>query len=80
MNSPALEDFPEIKYKSTLLSIMNFFGMGNGIWVSLLLGFLVVKTNTIFGHALFGICLFALVLPLLWIYSRQKTVAQAGAV
>ncbi len=63
--SKLFEEFPQIKYKSTLISSMNFFALGNGLWLPLILGSLVVHTNVIQAHAYFGIFLFVIVAPLL---------------
>lgn len=59
------EEFPNIKYKSTLVSLLNFFTYGNGVWIPLVLAFGVAQTNVIFGHFVFGILLLIILLPIL---------------
>ncbi len=63
--SQLFEEFPNIKYKSTLISILNFFTFGNGIWIPLVLAFSVTQTNVIFGHFIFGILLLVILIPVL---------------
>ncbi len=64
--SKLFEEFPQIKYKSTLISGMNFFALGNGLWLPLILGSLVLRTNVFQAHAYFGIFLLIIVAPLLF--------------
>ena len=63
------EEFPNIKYKSTLISILNFFTHGNGVWIPLVLAFSVAETNVIFGHFVFGVILLIILLPILLIHN-----------
>ncbi len=71
--SQIFEEFHNSKYKSTLVSILNFFAYGNGIWIPLVLAFGIIRTNIVFGHFIFGILILAISIPILLVHNFLQT-------
>jgi len=70
--SQLFEEFPESKYKATLVSVLNFFPLMGDIGIPLLLAFLVAKVNLFTGHLLFGIILVIILIPIIYIHNLIK--------
>jgi MFS family permease len=67
--SQVFEQFPRSNYKSTLLSIMNFFSLGNAIWTPLVFGFFVASLGIASGYIAFAGILLIILIPILLGYS-----------
>ena len=70
--SQVFEEFPHSKFKATLISIMNFFGLINSIWIPLLLGFLVGHFRLSGGYVFFGATIGIIILPLLLFHAMAS--------
>lgn len=63
--SIVFEEFPRSNYKATLLSIMNFCDFASAIWIPLVFAYTVSQFGIMKGHAIFGLILLAILLPVL---------------
>jgi MFS family permease len=73
--SIVFEEFPKSNYKATLLSIMNFFSLGSAIGIPLIFAFTVSRYGLMKGHFIFGLIIFAILLPIflmLYLVKRSK--------
>lgn len=68
------KEFALIKHKATLISVQNFFAYSNGIWIPLLLSFFVRQVNVFLGHAIFGIAMLLVLIPLALLHGKLKAV------
>lgn len=65
IESHLLKQYAKEKYKATLISTLNFFGIGNGIWVPIALAAFMEASGLNSGYLVFGL---ALLVPLLMLY------------
>jgi hypothetical protein len=70
--SRILEQFPKSNYKSTLLSIMNFFTLGNSIWLPVTFAFVVSLFGITRGYIVFGMILLVILITILIIHNLIK--------
>lgn len=63
--SQVFEEFPYSNYKATMISVMNFIGLLNSIWVPLLLAALVGRSDLIAGYLFFGFAMAFILTPII---------------
>ena len=70
--SQIFEEFSDSKYKTTLISVMNFFPLVFDIGIPLIIAFLVTRFNLLLGYSAFGIILVIVFIPILYIHNSIK--------
>lgn len=73
--SQVFEEFRFSKYKATIISVMNFFALLNGVWIPLILASLVDAYGLSSGYFYFGTLMGVLLFPILffqWFVSRRS--------
>ena len=66
------EEFPKSNYKTTLLSIMNFFSLGSAVGTPLIFAFTVNKFGLMQGHLIFGLIILGILLPIFLMFYLIK--------
>ncbi len=59
------EEFPDSRYKATLLSVMNFFSQVSGIFIPLVFAFTIGRFGLMKGHLAFGLIILAVMIPVI---------------
>ncbi|MDP3957696.1 MAG: MFS transporter [bacterium] len=63
--SQVFEEFPYSNYKATMISVMNFIGLLNSVWIPLLLAALVGQSSLTSGYLYFGFVLMVILIPII---------------
>jgi hypothetical protein len=66
--SQVLREFPYSNRKSTMISVMSFFELVNGVWIPMMFSFAIAFVGLSAGHVLFGIVLLFVLVPLILAY------------
>lgn len=65
--SQVFEEFPYSNYKATMISIMNFIGLLNSVWIPLLLAALIGQSSLTGGYLSFGLIMALILIPIIFL-------------